>query len=405
MIFKALLEKEKHGATFTTLENNLISNRTLIDVKNPRPNAVFRFTPAARADLLPTPANVEQWYRKPRTSCQRCGRDAMPTLAHILNGCQGNFKEMTKRHNRVVEVVRKAIVENLRNKMYSGIGENVAIEEEGLSEEVRRLRPDLNFVANFRRTLSTVLIDVSCPFGRISHGVDTLKKVYVDKLAKYADLARELQRLRHMPVQIIPVIVSSLGAVFEDSFKELDELLLCNTKMKGRLGKQLSDAAIMGSFQLWHGYTKEMANAEDPRVGRHAAQEALITDEEQKYQQVGEEQRDRSEQESGTGEGGRREVEHHNLSDELEVEGGDEDEAEDEDDEEDHVEDVQMDSSVKEAVREIRRARRDGQYLLGYLFWPMGQAHVPFWNVAPCHKKLSLLREDHVEVLHKFRKG
>jgi hypothetical protein len=102
---------------------------------------------------------------------------------------------------------------------------------------VRRLRPELNFVASFRRTLSTVLIDILCPVGRISYGQDSLKKVYVDKLEKDADLARELQRLRHMTVQIIPVIVSSLQVVLEDSFKELDDLLLCNTKMKKRLGK------------------------------------------------------------------------------------------------------------------------------------------------------------------------
>jgi hypothetical protein len=60
----------------------------------------------------------------------QCGNDALPTLAHVLNGCQGNFGEMTKRHKRVVEVVTRAIVENFKNRMYSGIGENVAIWEE-----------------------------------------------------------------------------------------------------------------------------------------------------------------------------------------------------------------------------------------------------------------------------------
>jgi hypothetical protein len=38
------LEKEKHGATFATLENNLMSNRILTDTKTTRSDAFFRFT-------------------------------------------------------------------------------------------------------------------------------------------------------------------------------------------------------------------------------------------------------------------------------------------------------------------------------------------------------------------------
>jgi hypothetical protein len=37
------------------------------------------------------------------------------------------------------------------------------------------------------------VIDISCAYERISHGENTLQKVYVDKLEKYAMLAREVK--------------------------------------------------------------------------------------------------------------------------------------------------------------------------------------------------------------------
>jgi hypothetical protein len=53
------LRKEKHGVTFATFENNLISNRILTNAKTTRSDAFFRLAVAARADILPTPPNIE----------------------------------------------------------------------------------------------------------------------------------------------------------------------------------------------------------------------------------------------------------------------------------------------------------------------------------------------------------
>jgi hypothetical protein len=55
----SLLRKEKHGATFEMLKDNKILNKMLTDVKTTKSDAFFRFTVAARADLLPTPANIQ----------------------------------------------------------------------------------------------------------------------------------------------------------------------------------------------------------------------------------------------------------------------------------------------------------------------------------------------------------
>jgi hypothetical protein len=55
---ETLLRKEKYEATCATLEHNLASNRMLTNAKIMKSHAFFRFTVAAKAAILPTPANV-----------------------------------------------------------------------------------------------------------------------------------------------------------------------------------------------------------------------------------------------------------------------------------------------------------------------------------------------------------
>jgi hypothetical protein len=38
------------------------------------------------------------------------------------------------------------------------------------------VRPDLNFIASTFGSQFTVMIDISCPYGRISYGENTLEK-------------------------------------------------------------------------------------------------------------------------------------------------------------------------------------------------------------------------------------
>jgi hypothetical protein len=70
-----------------------------------------------------------------------------------------------------------------------------------------------------------VLIDISCPCGRVSYGANTLDKVSIDKKEKYSKLAQETNNNREMYVEIIPIIVSSLRAVHPRSLEALRNLL------------------------------------------------------------------------------------------------------------------------------------------------------------------------------------
>jgi hypothetical protein len=101
--------KEKHRAIFAILEDDLVSNKMLIDANTVKSEAFFRFIIVARADVFPTPANIQKRYHQPRTNCQRCNKDLQPTFTGILNSCAANPTEMTKRHNKVVGIVRLGI--------------------------------------------------------------------------------------------------------------------------------------------------------------------------------------------------------------------------------------------------------------------------------------------------------
>jgi hypothetical protein len=263
-LFKKLISKEKHGATFATLEKNECSNKILIDLRSKKSDAFFRFTVAARADVLPSPANIERWYHKPHEGCYQCHKDCLATLPHILNACDQMYEQMTRRHNRVGRVVVDALLKYQPDNV-SDFRENRRVEQEGLSDEVRALRPDISFVRRSGNINYTELLDISCPYGRIMDGDNTLEKTYNAKITKYTRLADELQQRRQFYTNITPIIVSSLGAVYPKSLSALQVLLKCNDNEIQVIGRRMSEAAIAGSFDIWGRY---MGGRPHPGEGR-----------------------------------------------------------------------------------------------------------------------------------------
>jgi hypothetical protein len=75
---------------------------------------------------------------------------------------------MTRRHNKVVDVIRRAIQENMAERLLSKIGGNTVIRKEDLSEEVQTVRSDLNSVTKTFGSSHTVRINISCLYRRIA---------------------------------------------------------------------------------------------------------------------------------------------------------------------------------------------------------------------------------------------
>jgi ribosomal protein L27 len=209
-----LVEHKVHGASFTTLKDNDTSNAMLTDIYTRRSDAFYRFVVVGRADCLPTPVNLQRWFGdRGEGNCPRCDRGRKQTLAHILNECTPNYRLMTKRHNSLAEVVRKALIRFVGPDMRSEIRENQGVGQEDLPGELNRQRPDMTLERRSydqrrrrgragaeaeagegggeQRTLE--ILEFSCPYGCISHGKNTLEKVYEEKEAKYEELARELR--------------------------------------------------------------------------------------------------------------------------------------------------------------------------------------------------------------------
>jgi hypothetical protein len=133
----------------------------------------------------------------------------------------------------------------------SKIRENTTIPEDGLSQEVRDLRPDLMFRRRENQREMIEIIEFSCPYGYIAQGENPLKRVFEQKQRKFRQLAQELSDLRHEGVWVTAVIVSSLGAVYMQSLKDLHTMLRCDDRQLKELGRRMSEAVIRGSMETW----------------------------------------------------------------------------------------------------------------------------------------------------------
>jgi hypothetical protein len=105
----------------------------------------------------------------------------------------------------------------------------------------------------------TEIIEVSCQYGYISHEADTLNRAFEEKNAKYRDLSNILSRVTHQKVRLTSVIVSSMGAVFGEPLRRLKTVLRCEDRQMNRVGRKMSDAALIGSMQIWQLSAKEIA--------------------------------------------------------------------------------------------------------------------------------------------------
>jgi hypothetical protein len=277
-----VMEHELHGASFSTLKGNEISNRFLTNIYTKRSDALFRFAVAGRADCLPTPANVNRWFGRREEECRRCGQNEKATMAHIMNQCKKNAQLFTKRHNRLVEVVRKVIEQIIGEEMIGVCLENAPLNIEGLSETVKMQRPDLTIIRRDGQKKRMELIEITCPYGRIAHGQDTLKYSFDYKMNKYQKLVGEVEKITGMRTRVIPIVVSSFGAVYTESMKLLKKLLKCEDKKLKKIGRRMSDAVIIGSFEIW----KEYIAGRKAREGENK-EEAELIEEEQKQENSG----------------------------------------------------------------------------------------------------------------------
>jgi hypothetical protein len=158
---------------------------------------------------------------------------------------------MTERQNRIVRVVKEAVLTFVDENLRSDIHENTIIRHEGLPGGLRTLRPDMVFEREGRAGRAMEILEFSCRYGHVSRERHTLAAVYEQEKVKYSDLASALRELRQQPMNVTVLIVSSMGAVCSQSLKELQKVLGCGSREMQKLGRRMSDAGITGSFKIW----------------------------------------------------------------------------------------------------------------------------------------------------------
>jgi hypothetical protein len=126
-----------------------------------------------------------------------------------MNGCTMNFGLYTARHHQLANVVRKAVIQNVAADLRSDMHLGIAAEQEGISERLRILKPEMVFrrrnVEKHRpmargdhgeereeiEEANESMMDIrefTCPDGHIAHREDTLEIRYREKPQKYAGL-------------------------------------------------------------------------------------------------------------------------------------------------------------------------------------------------------------------------
>ncbi|XP_064462368.1 uncharacterized protein LOC135372839 [Ornithodoros turicata] len=151
--------------------------------------ADWRFVHRARLNLLPV-NGARQWAPANDKRCRRCNHPA-ETLPHVMNHCMLHSRAMTKRHNRVVDRLKKAALAR-----FTIIKENQDIGGLGL-------RPDLILA----RGEEAIILDVTCPF---ENQPEALAVARTTKISKYQPAVQHIRR-RYQRVRVDAVVVGALG--------------------------------------------------------------------------------------------------------------------------------------------------------------------------------------------------
>lgn len=241
-----------HMHSIYSFINNPLSNSHIIKFSKPVSDRFIKFSIRSRTNILGTPEFDEIIHNSNHAPCPLCahtGANATQSLAHILNGCVKRYTLYTKRHNRV----QKTLMEYIRNlRDVEEIYCDKSIPLADMPDNLKLLRPDITVWSNNRK--KCLIVEISVPYATINWEIDSLQATYDNKKKKYSELVQHL-RNKGIIVEFYVVIVSSLGAVLEESRKDINSLIKCKYKAK-TLIKRISANAIIGSMEIWSDFLK-----------------------------------------------------------------------------------------------------------------------------------------------------
>ena len=152
------------------------------------------------------------------------------SIDHIVSGCSKlALKEYKRRHDNLGKIVHWKLARKCNfeagDKWYEHEPESVLENEDykilldfsiQTDHVIEARRPDLVVVD--KKEKSCKIIDFAVP------GDSRIEEKEKDKIEKYQELGRELQKIWNVKVKIIPLVVGSLGAIpkqFGDRLKQI----------------------------------------------------------------------------------------------------------------------------------------------------------------------------------------
>ena len=149
--------------------------------------------------------------------CKVC-RKVDESIDHIVSGCNKLSQEYKRRHDNLGKIVHWKLAKKCNfeagDKWYEHEPESVLENEDykilwnfsiQTDHVIEAWRPDLVVVDKKERSCKILDFAVS--------GDSRIEEKEKDKIEKYQDLGRELQKIWNVKVKIIPLVVGSLGAV------------------------------------------------------------------------------------------------------------------------------------------------------------------------------------------------
>lgn len=144
---------------------------------------------------------------------------------------------------------KKKIIEILKERPgIQEIFEDRTINIPDIPENLKKLKPDIVAWSNNRS--SCIMIEISVPYGKKNWEAYTFAEAYKHKKEKYADIVNFL-RDRKIDATFYVIIVSSIGAIFKESNKNINCIVTSKKKAKATI-RRISVNAIIGSMNIWH---------------------------------------------------------------------------------------------------------------------------------------------------------
>lgn len=247
-----MIKNQYSGHSFIDLKNCPFANKFIGDYKNDLNDNISSWIVKARCNMLYTGAKASKMGIpiEQRPKCPYCGTKGDDTIAHRLNNCKKNLNEQTKRHNNVQNIVLSYMKSTLGNGYKYKTNSTIAIDDKHLPERFNAMKPDITAWDKNKLLIVEFSIPYANDFGRNGN---TLDFTYNTKVNKYKDLAKEAKNTFKREVTLCTIIVSSLGAIHEESIKEIRDLLHITQKRKLEIIlRRISMAACIGSYFIYN---------------------------------------------------------------------------------------------------------------------------------------------------------